>query len=98
MPPAVAAMALGETKNSMWANIMRAAFVPVAMIVAMTSQDLTAIILVGIVGELVSACVAFGLAKKTLRLGNWRTAGIFCVGTAALAIFAVLPSPLQNLF
>jgi O-antigen/teichoic acid export membrane protein len=98
MPPAVAGMAHGETQNSMWANIVRAAFVPIALIVAMTTKDLRAIIIVGIVGELVSTCVAFGLAKTTLSLGNWRTVGLFCITTAALAVFVVLPNLSQNLF
>lgn len=64
MPPTVAAMACGDTRNSMIANIARISAVPVVLAAALAGAPLATLAAIGFFGELA------GLAAAVIRLSR----------------------------
>ncbi|MBC2662457.1 oligosaccharide flippase family protein [Novosphingobium flavum] len=66
--PAVVAMARAETRNPLYANIVRGAFVPLAFLAAVFSQDIFWLILTGIMGEVVAAFSSTYFVRRMIGL------------------------------
>jgi O-antigen/teichoic acid export membrane protein len=66
--PAVVAMARAETRNPLYANIVRGGFVPLAFLVATITNEILWLILTGIVGEVVAALTAAYLVRRKIGL------------------------------
>lgn len=62
--PALAAMARADTRNPLYANVVRALAIPVALIVAHQTGSIFWMILTGICGEVVSAIYSAWLARR----------------------------------
>ena len=66
--PAVVAMARAETRNPLYANIVRGAFVPLALVVVMVTNNVVWLIMCGIAGEVVAALTAAYLVRRMIGL------------------------------
>jgi O-antigen/teichoic acid export membrane protein len=62
--PAIAAMARGETRDPLYANLVRVVGVPAALVAALVSDAIAPMIVAGILAELVSATLAGRLARR----------------------------------
>lgn len=62
--PAIAAMARGDTRNPLYANIVRVLGVPAALAAALVTDAIAPMILAGILAELASAALAGALARR----------------------------------
>lgn len=85
--PAVVAMARAETRNPLYANIVRGAFIPLAWGVAVATGSIYALILTGLIGEVVAAFSAAFFVRKMigLEIGHFARSLL-----AALLIMAAL--------
>ncbi|ODP36465.1 oligosaccharide flippase family protein [Sphingomonas turrisvirgatae] len=88
--PVIAAMARGETRNPLYANIIRACAIPLAFAAAWQTGDLTLMLGVGIGGEVVAAIASGVLAWRHVRVPGRQylicTALALCAMVGALAI------------
>jgi O-antigen/teichoic acid export membrane protein len=66
--PSTVALARAQTENAFVANILRVALLPVAWIVVAQGGTLLMLILLGILGEVLGAFVAFALLRWRLKL------------------------------
>lgn len=86
--PALPAMAVAETTNPLYTNIVRAAFIPVSLLVGFHTRDLTLMIGVGIVGEAVATFAAMFLLRAKVGLDTRPVALRFTRDLAAMACLA----------
>ena len=84
LAPIIAALACGDTKNSMYANLFRLTGVVAAVLVAWQNLSLSAIIICGIIGEVLA------LLFSTLRLQRLHRIRIIDSLYAPLVVSAVL--------
>lgn len=68
--PTIAAMACGETRNPLYANLVRGLGVPIAVAAAATTGAIEPMILAGIVAEFAGAITAGVLAHRHARIGG----------------------------
>lgn len=73
--PALAAMATAETKNPLYANLIRMVAIPVALGVAIVTRDIFWMLAAGIVGECVAALAAAWFGQRMVGI-NMRHFGI----------------------
>lgn len=83
---AIAAMARGETRNPLYTNILRAATIPVALLVAIRTSDLAAMLWVGVAGEFASAAFSALLARRRAGVGARHFLIVLAVSTTAMAL------------
>lgn len=95
--PALVAMAKAETKNPLYTNLLRGAFILVAFAVAVASGDITAMLLVGIAGEVASAVLAAWLVRRMLGLAarhSYLVLGATIVLAGSICLVALYGWPL----
>lgn len=85
--PALTAMAVAETKNPLYTNLLRGAAIPVAFGVALATGDIYWMLVTGIVGEVVSALAAGWIAQRMIGIGTRHYAISLC---AALQLSGVI--------
>jgi O-antigen/teichoic acid export membrane protein len=86
--PNTIALTLGHAKNTMYSNLSRLLVVPIALLVAISLQDLLPFLLVLLVGEAIAwflACGLLAVVVPSLRLINSRVTAILMGGLAILA-------------
>lgn len=84
------AMARGHTVNMLLANLVRLAFLPVALWAALTGGTVVQVIAIGAVGQLAGLAVSFTLLYARSRLGRPdRMALPLAFGILALALLAL---------
>ncbi|KEZ15309.1 Polysaccharide biosynthesis protein [Sphingobium yanoikuyae] len=66
--PALVAMAMAETRNPLYANIVRGIFILVGLAVALRTQSIFALIVVSIIGEILSTGFAGWFVHRKLGL------------------------------
>lgn len=105
----IASMARGETKNPLYTNVVRGVFIPMSLLVALSTHDIFLMIAVGIVGEIVATLTGAWLAHRKVDLARQQFHFIFistviaCVTIAAVAlngwpIVLLLPTGLLFLY
>jgi O-antigen/teichoic acid export membrane protein len=62
--PSVIALSMGDTFNSLAANIMRSLFLPIALLMAIWTKDIYLIIAIGILGEIAALVTSYVIVKK----------------------------------
>jgi O-antigen/teichoic acid export membrane protein len=94
MTPAVAAMALADTRNMMWSNVARAAALVLVVAAAAAGADLPVVAACGIVGEVAASFVA---ARRLEGRHNLPASDVLRSGvliTATTLVFGVVPANL----
>lgn len=86
--PTITAMACGETKNPLYANIVRGSFIPVALAVAILTRDVPLMIFVGLIGEMVALLAAGWLAQRWAGLSSRYFLKIVISATASMGFIA----------
>lgn len=86
--PVVAAMARGETRNPLYSNILRSLAIPLALVAALVTGNLVAVVMVGIGGEVVAALASGLLARFRVGLGERHY--MFCLGLALLCMASAI--------
>ncbi len=79
--PSTIALAIGETANALWANLVRVAFLPLAAGFGLYTGDVSAVIFVALVAELLGFIVAIVFLR---RISQMQTRSI--LGQAALSV------------
>lgn len=91
MPSTALAIACGDTKNGMIANIYRTAAVPVILLIVGAGAGLNSVPAVGAAAELAALGVAVVRLNRRLHVGIKRglnPAGVVCATSAAFAVVA----------
>ena len=89
--PAVVALATGHTSNPMYANLVRVAVLPLALLAVIQGGDLRMVLLIGILGEGLGLALALGLIRRRPGLSLRRSApalilsGLFLAALAAVS-------------
>lgn len=82
--PALTAMAKAETKNPLYANLVRVASMPIALVVAIVTRDIYWMLVAGIVGEIIAVLAAAWLGQRMVGVRAGRFNRSF-LATMALA-------------
>jgi O-antigen/teichoic acid export membrane protein len=106
--PSTVALARGQTENALVANLLRVALLPLAWWVVQQEQNLSSVLILGILGEFLGAIVAFGLVRwrlqvqakplllpMTLTLFAMLAAGLYGWGLIGSTVSAI-PAPWTN--
>ncbi|WP_225206460.1 oligosaccharide flippase family protein [Novosphingobium huizhouense] len=86
--PALPAMAVAETANPLYTNLVRIGFIPLSLAAGWQTRDLHLMIGVGIVGEAIATYAAMALLQSKVRVGTRAVAIRFTRDLAALATLA----------
>lgn len=94
--PVLAAMARAETRNPLYANLVRGAFIPLSLLVALWTRDVQLMLLAGIAGEII-ACAASSIWARAMVALETRYflgalgATVLLIGGIAGAALAAVP-------
>ena len=87
--PALIALAVGQTRIALYANIIRVLLLPVAWYAAVTSGDLVAIIWIGIAGEALGHVMALLLLRTQSLISLGGLFKVHCGAAVVLVLLAV---------
>jgi O-antigen/teichoic acid export membrane protein len=91
---ALAAMARAETKNPLYTNMVRSAFILISFSTALLTKDIFLMILVGIAGEIVATLAAALIAQSSVRLSSRHAC--FVLGATVAACAAIVGTELMG--
>lgn len=97
MPPTVAAMACGDTQNSMLANFARVGVVPAVLVAALAGATLESVAAIGVLGEIAGFGVAVVRVSRRQALSEHIALAPACAAAAVVAIvtFLALGGPIS---
>ena len=107
--PALTALAKAETKNPLYSNLVRVASMPVALAVAMATQDIYWMLVAGIAGEVVAVLASAWFGQHMVGVRAWPliihftgatllVATITFISTAGISLWFLIPSVALFLF